>query len=91
MHNIYNDEGKYNFVYQISNILYSTLFSNIINTLLEYLSLSEDSIIKTRKKSKKTNKITIIPVFISTLNIQPKHIQILQQGRPSKLCGMVSR
>ena len=30
MHNIYNEEGKYNFVYQISNILYSTLISNII-------------------------------------------------------------
>ncbi len=57
MHNIYEDEGKYNIFSQITNIIYSTLFSTVINSLLEYLSLSEDSIIKVRKDGDEKNKI----------------------------------
>ena len=57
MHNIYEDEGKYNIFSQITNIIYSTLFSTVINSLLEYLSLSEDIIIKVKKDGDEKNKI----------------------------------
>ena len=42
MHKIYENKGEYNFLYQITNILYSSLISDIINTFLEYLALTED-------------------------------------------------
>ena len=57
MHKIYIDEGKYNFLYQIPIILYSTLITSIINGILEYLSLSEDDIIEIKNNSKDNCKI----------------------------------
>ena len=44
MHKIYIDEGKYNIIYQIPQIIYSSIISGIINTLIKYLSLSQDNI-----------------------------------------------
>ena len=60
MHNIYINKGKYNFIYQIPNILYSTLISSIINIIIKYLSLTEKNIIEIKKNYKnkeKTNQI----------------------------------
>ena len=56
MHKIYIDKGKYDFIYQISNILYSTLISSIINTLIKYLSLTEINIIKMKRNISKKEK-----------------------------------
>ena len=52
MHKIYEDEGDYNFIYQIPQILYSSIISGVINGLIKYLSLSEGNIISI--KSEKT-------------------------------------
>ena len=49
MHKIYNDYGKYNFIYQIPQILYSTIISSAITIILKNLSLSQKSIIKIKK------------------------------------------
>ena len=46
IHKEYEDKGKYNFVYQIPKILYSTIISSIINVLLKKLSLSQKDILK---------------------------------------------
>ena len=46
LHTIYIEEGNYNFIYQISQILYSFLISSIVNALIKYLSLSENDVIK---------------------------------------------
>ena len=54
MHTIYKEEGKYNFIYQIPQIFYSSLISYIVNPLILYLSLPEKDIIKL--KGKKNNK-----------------------------------
>ena len=58
MHQIYEDEGSFNFIYQIPQIIYSSLLSGIISTIVKYLSLSESSIIdlKYEKKEKKEKK-----------------------------------
>ena len=55
MHKIYIDEGIYNFIYQIPQIIYSSLISGAINTIIKYLSLSQDNIIELKQLSKKTN------------------------------------
>ena len=49
MHKIYEDNGKFNFIYQIPQILYSTIISSIINILVNILSLSERNIILFKK------------------------------------------
>ena len=41
---IYEDNGKYNFSYQIPQILYSALISKFIDSLIKYLALSQDDI-----------------------------------------------
>ena len=45
MHKIYIDSGLFNFTYQLPQILYSSIISNIINLIIEYLSSSENAII----------------------------------------------
>ena len=45
MNKINEDKGAYNILYQIPQILYSTIISAIINMILKRLSLSENQII----------------------------------------------
>ena len=64
MHKIYIDEGKYNLIYQIPQILYSSIISGFVNTLIKYLSLSQDNIMDlkhttTIKLSKKHKRLLI--------------------------------
>ena len=46
MHQIYKDEGEFNFIYQIPQIIYSFIISSILNSLLKTLSLSEKNILE---------------------------------------------
>ena len=46
MHEIYVEKGNYNFIYQLPNILYSTIISGVNNAIITYLSLSEKNILK---------------------------------------------
>ena len=50
MHRIYKDEGKYDIIYQIPQMLYSTIVSQVISSLLELLSLSQDEIENMKEK-----------------------------------------
>ena len=65
MHKIYKDNGAFDILFQIPQILYSTVISAVINMILKTLSLSEKSIlsikeekdaVKAVEKSKKTAK-----------------------------------
>ena len=49
MHKIYLDEGDFNFIYQIPQILYSSLVSGIINIFLKLLALTGQKIIKIKQ------------------------------------------
>ena len=76
MHKIYVDSGEFNLSYQLPQIIYSYLISSGINFIIEYLSLSEDSIIsikskkivllKAKKKIIKKMKIKFCFFFIIT-------------------------
>ena len=55
MHEIYIDKGDFNFIYQISQIIYSSLISAVISIIIKYLSLSEQSIVE--MKNEKLRKI----------------------------------
>ena len=53
MHKLYEDEGKFDFIYQLPQILYSYIISLIIGMLLELLALSQDNISDFKEKRKK--------------------------------------
>ena len=59
MHKIYIDEDKYNFIYQIPNILYSILISSIIDKIIKYFSLTETYIIEIKNNKEKEKNINI--------------------------------
>jgi len=49
MHKIYLDYGKYNFISQIPQIVYSTIISESLDIFLKYLSLSEKEVYEVKK------------------------------------------
>ena len=58
MHKIYEDQGSFNIIYQLPQIIYSSLISGVLNILLNFLALSESNILKLKKnkEKKKLNK-----------------------------------
>ena len=50
LHKILIDEGDFNFIYQLPQIIYSFLISTIINLFIKYLSLSEKNIIEIKQE-----------------------------------------
>ena len=68
---IYEDNGKYNFSYQIPQILYSALISKFIDSLIKYLALSRDDIVDLkREKMKKDFDKGFVPKLIRKLKIK---------------------
>ena len=49
MHQIYEDGGKYNLFYQIPQIIYSSLISFFLYSILESLALTEDNVIEIKQ------------------------------------------
>ena len=66
MHKIYKDKGKYDLLFQIPQILYSTLISKLIDTLIRNLALSQEKIVELKKEKKIYN---IKKKTLKTLNI----------------------
>ena len=56
MHKIYIEQGSYNIVYQLPQIIYSMLISTALNCLINLLGLSEDNILDFKKAKKHINK-----------------------------------
>ena len=56
IHKIYQDKGKFNFLYQIPQTLYSTLIAKFIDTLIKNLALSQDIIINLKQEKKSFEK-----------------------------------
>ena len=64
IHKIYLDEGNYNFVYQIPQMLYSSILSGIINAFIKYLSLTQETIIKIKQaKETEDDKLSKEKIF----------------------------
>ena len=76
MHVIYEEKGKFNFMYQIPQIIYSSLISGLLTFVIRNLSLTEKDIIslkmennlfllnKNHRKVLRNIKIKIIFYFI---------------------------
>ena len=60
MHQIYEDEGKFNFEYQISKILYSALASTfVLRIMLQFLVLSDKDVLEVKKQQTKPLAINL--------------------------------
>ena len=70
MHKIYIDEGDFNFLYQLAQIIYSSLISMIISNLIKYLSLTESNIIDLKKVRKKEKINKNVKKLIKSLKIK---------------------
>ena len=70
MHKIYEDEGSFNFIYQIPHIIYSSIISGFLNSIIKFLSLTDKSIIL--MKQEKNNKIIdkMVKKLFETLKIK---------------------
>ena len=49
MHQIYEDGGDFNFIYQLPQIIYSTIISSLIDFITNILALTQDDIIEIKK------------------------------------------
>ena len=52
MNKIYENNGEYDFIYQIPKLLYSILICTVINLIVRTLSLSENDFLKIKKTIK---------------------------------------
>ena len=46
MHKIYEDGGDFNFIYQLPQIAYSTIISIILDTIINFLALPQELVLK---------------------------------------------
>ena len=70
MHKIFLDYGKYNFIQQIPQIIYSTIISETFDVLLKFLSLSEKEIYQTKKFTSITTSANEVKKLIRRLKIK---------------------
>ena len=57
MHKIYVDQGKFDFTYQLPQMIYSLLISTILKLLLNFLGLYEEEIVELKRNKKNKEKI----------------------------------
>ena len=62
---IYQDKGRFDLLFQIPQILYSTLISRLIDTLIKNFALFQDNIIELKQERGK-------------INIKKKYVRILK-------------
>ena len=73
MHKIYEDGGEFNFIYQIPQIIYSSIISGILFTILKLIALSENIVLEIKNeknikllKEKKKSSLRLLKIkFIS--------------------------
>ena len=55
MHQIYEDKGSFNFIYNLPQIALSAIISGIIGALIQYLALTSSILTELKEKGKKEN------------------------------------
>ena len=70
LHQIYEESGKFNFIYHIPQILYSTIISSIINMIVKTLSLSEKNILEIKQEKQIKNCQSKIKKILVCLRIK---------------------
>ena len=70
VHDVNQNSGKFDFIYNLPQILYSTIISAFINAIIKFFSLTEKNILKLKNdKNVKSYNITV-PKLIKCLKIK---------------------
>ena len=72
MHEIYQSKGEFDLEAQLPIIIYSSLISMVLNTPLNFLSLSNDAIINLKQDNSKINIMKKAILLEKKLNIKFK-------------------
>jgi len=59
MHKIYIDNGSYNIIYQLPQIIYSSIISALLNFVIKFLGLSENNVLKFKQENYNKKDINI--------------------------------
>ena len=70
IHKIYKDQGTFNFIYQLPQILYSTIISTIICFLIKKISLTEKDILAIKNEKIDDNFLIKVNKTIKCLKIK---------------------
>lgn len=70
IHKIYEDEGDFNFIYNLPNIIYSTIISTLINFIIKKLALTGGSILNIKNENNLEEKKNKALKLKSHLKIQ---------------------
>ena len=70
MHKIYEEKGSFDFIYNIPQILYSSLISGFINGIIQTLALTDSNILLLKKNTDKRNIITRKQETLKTIKIK---------------------
>ena len=70
LHKILKDKGEFNFVYQIPQIIYSSLISGILNLIIKFLALSEKNIIEIKRQKEIKNLNEKVEELYNTLKLK---------------------
>ena len=70
MHQIYEDKGNFNIIYQIPQMLYSTLISTLIKFIIEKLSLTEKDIIEIKQEKNSDKSIKIMNKTLKIIKLK---------------------
>ena len=69
MSKIYKDQGEFNFIFQLPQIIYSTLISTFINMIIRTLALSQKNIVEIKRETG-PNIFMKIPQLLKCLSIK---------------------
>ena len=64
MHKIYTDHGSYNFIYQLPQIIYSSIISAVLNSLIKLIGLTEANVLKMKKMTNINQKFKNLFIII---------------------------
>ena len=70
MNKIYYKAGMFNFINNLPQILYSNLISSLINEIIKFFALTENSFIEYKNKAKKENITTLSSDLARNLKIK---------------------
>ena len=70
IHNIYENQGTFDFIYQIPQIIYSNIISFTLDKIIRFLSLFQDDVIDEKKKRIIKNKNEDLKKFFRAILIK---------------------
>jgi uncharacterized protein YqhQ len=70
LHKIYEDEGSFNFIYNLPNIIYSSIISSLIYVIARKLTLTSQNILEIKHEKTKHNLNARVIIALKQIKIK---------------------